>query len=279
MADATRLETILRRDRWIVIGALTVVTAAGWAYLLQGAGTGMRPIDMAVLYPQAPEQGSGISMGQSDWGPGYTLGLFGMWWLMMIAMMLPSAAPMILLYGAATRRHLSDSKDVQGSSNTPFPAIMAFSAGYICSWGAFSMAAVCMQWWLAQGSLLSPMMASNSRMLNSALLIAAGLWQLTPLKSVCLRHCRSPVSFIAAHWRVGTAGAWIMGLRHGTYCLGCCWPLMALLFVGGVMNLLWIAGLALLVLLEKLMPHGEVLGKVLGVALIALGAWLAIAAG
>jgi predicted metal-binding membrane protein len=202
--------------------------------------------------------------------------MFGMWWLMMIAMMLPSAAPMVLLHAMVTRNGLPPDHDAQptASSRQLVQTTTAFVAGYLVMWGAFSLLAVTAQWILQREGLLSPMMTSTSRLLGAGLLLAAGLWQLTPLKAVCLRRCRSPIGFLSMHWRTGTRGAFGMGVKHGAYCLGCCWFLMALLFFGGVMNLIWIAGLALIVLIEKLTPRGEVIGKVTGVLLIAWGAWL-----
>jgi predicted metal-binding membrane protein len=153
----------------------------------------------------------------------------------------------------------------------------AFAAGYLLVWGGFSHFAVALQWGLEAARLLSPMLETSERWLGAAFLVAAGLWQLTPLKARCLSQCRSPLSFLMTRWRPGRAGALRMGLEHGLFCLGCCWFLMALLFFGGVMNLFWIAGLALYVLLEKTLPYGHWLGRVAGVALIAGGTALALA--
>jgi len=213
-----------------------------------------------------------MSMASPTWTLGYTWLMFVMWWLMMIAMMLPSAAPMVLLHATVTRN------GSPGHSRQLVLASTAFVTGYLLMWGAFSLLAVVAQWMLQREGLLSPMMMSTSRLLGAGLLLAAGLWQLTPIKSACLRQCQSPVSFFSRHWRAGTYGAFGMGIKHGAYCLGCCWFLMALLFYGGVMNLIWIAGLALLVLIEKLLPRGETFGKVTGVLLIAWGAWLLVTA-
>ena len=145
-------------------------------------------------------------------------------------------------------------------------------------WGLFSLLAVATQWQLERSALLSPEMRSSSIILGSALLLCAGLWQLTPLKTACLKYCRSPASFLSAHWQPGVGGAFRMGIRHGVYCMGCCWVLMALLFYGGVMNLIWIIGLALFVLAEKLIPAGLMFGKVTGLLLIAWGAWVGYSA-
>lgn len=190
--------------------------------------------------------------------------MFLMWTVMMVGMMVPSAAPMTLLYGAVARKAAA-----QGS---PLAPTAVFVAGYLSMWALFSAAATAAQWGLERAALLSPAMVATSPALGAALLIAAGIYQLTPLKRACLRHCRSPAHFLSGHWRGGTTGAFRMGLEHGAYCLGCCWVLMGLLFVGGVMNLLWIAAIALFVLVEKLVPHGVGGGRLAGIAMIAAGA-------
>jgi predicted metal-binding membrane protein len=298
------LEVVLRRDRVVVTFVLVTVIAACWLYLLAGAVTGMYPHKMAALVPiqmnMAPSMPGTASMsghetmtgasGQAStadmlisritWTHSYAFLMFSMWWLMMIVMMLPSAAPMVLLHAAVTRKGLARA-DVAGP-NTPSHRLLltttAFIAGYLAMWGAFSLVAVVAQWALARGELLSAMMMSTSKLLGSGLLLAAGVWQLTPFKTVCLRHCRSPISFLSTHWHPGVGGAFRMGIEHGVFCLGCCCFLMALLFYGGVMNLIWIIGLALLVLAEKMMPAGVAFGRVTGVLLIAWGVWLGFTA-
>jgi len=192
--------------------------------------------------------------------------MFVMWAVMMVAMMLPSAAPMILTFAAVQRR-----RQAQGGAFVPTGV---FIAGYLLVWAAFSLLATSAQYGLERAALVSPMMGKVAPWLGAALLIGAGLFQFAPLKDVCLDKCRSPLSFIMTDWRDGTRGALVMGLRHGAYCAGCCWALMALLFVGGVMNLLWVAALALFVLIEKVVPAGGRLGKAGGFALIAWGAWI-----
>ena len=294
------LEVVLRRDRRTVTVVLVTVITASWLYLLAGAGTGMYPHEMAALVPaqtsmepsmpgtaslsghetmtgaSGPSSMAGMSMSPVAWTPSYALLMFSMWWLMMIAMMLPRAAPMVRLHAAVTRKGLARAGDA--GPNAPSQRLhlstTAFIAGYLVMWGAFSLVAAVAQWALERGELLSAMMMSTSRFLDSGLLLAAGLWQLTPLKNVCLRHCRSSISFLASHWRPGVAGAFRMGVEHGAFCLGCCWSLMALLFYGGVMNLIWIIGLALFVLAEKMMPAGVAFGRVTGLLLVALGVWL-----
>lgn len=183
-----------------------------------------------------------------------------MWAAMMVAMMLPSAAPAILLY-ARVHRH---------SRGSGTPPTMAFLAGYLACWFGFSMLAAALQL-----AIVSPMsMALESSVASAALLIAAGLYQLSPLKDACLSRCRSPAEFISRHYRPGAWGAARLGLLHGGYCVGCCWLLMALLFVGGAMNLLWVAGLTLLVAAEKLLPGGSWIARITGVALIGWGVTL-----
>jgi predicted metal-binding membrane protein len=181
----------------------------------------------------------------------------------------PTAAPMTLIYAAVARK--------AAMQHNPVAPTFVFVAGYVAVWSAFSIAATTAQSLLDRWALLSPMMVSNSALLGGGLLIVAGLYQLTPLKRACLEHCRSPAHFIARHWRGGTPGAFVMGLRHGAYCLGCCWALMALLFVGGVMNLLWVAAIAVFVLVEKTLPFAEIGGRIAGGAMIALGVVVAIA--
>ncbi|HUO82467.1 MAG TPA: DUF2182 domain-containing protein [Gammaproteobacteria bacterium] len=239
---------MVRRDRLVVLLALLAVIALAGSYILTGAG-----LDMSgpMVMPMA-------------WTPAYALLMFVMWWTMMIAMMLPSAAPMILFFATANRRWRS-----QGA---PFVPTGIFAGGYLLAWGGFSLAATGLQWGLESLGLLSSMeMASTSTALGGALLIAAGLYQLTPLKHACLRRCRSPLEFVTTQWRSGYRGALRMGAVHGLYCLGCCWVLMSLLFYGGVMNPYWIIGLAALILLEKSAPAGHWLGYASGAGLIVWG--------
>jgi predicted metal-binding membrane protein len=203
------------------------------------------------------------------WSLSYWLIVFFMWAAMMVAMMLPSASPMVLLY-ARVARHADDLR--------ARAAIPAFASGYLAIWILFSLLAVIVQWGLERLGAMSAMMSVSAGVLSGGLLIAAGLYQLTPLKAACLTHCRAPASFLAAHWRKGMGGAWRMGFVHGLYCVGCCAVLMALLFVGGVMNLIWIAGLTLLVAIEKLAPFGAAAVKTVGAILIAGGVALVLAA-
>ncbi len=251
------LERLLKRDRQIVVTGLAAVSLASWLYILAGAGMEMDMTGGGAMMVMAPA-----------WTPAYFVLMLAMWWVMMVAMMLPSAAPMVLLFATVNRKSRQ-----QGRTYVPTGV---FAAGYLVAWGGFSVIAVIAQWELEQLTLLSPMMQTTSGYLGAALLVGAGVYQLTPLKQACLRHCRSPFDFIAHHWRKGTGGAFRMGLEHGLFCLGCCWVLMALLFYGGVMNLWWIAGLAFYILLEKLIPAGQRLGRYTGVLLIVWGVWILV---
>ena len=258
--DTTTLEAILRRDRAVVVVTLVAVITIAWIWILLGAGTGMSTWDMALGWG-AP--GMANVMVPAVWTLGYAGLMFVMWWAMMAAMMLPSAAPILLLFARINRN--------QKAGGRPFIPAGIFAAGYLVAWGGFSALATGLQWQLEQLGLLSPMMATTSYWLGSAILLAAGVWQLTPIKTICLRHCRSPMGFLVQSWRPGRLGAFGMGLEHGTYCLGCCWFLMGLLFFGGIMNLFWIIGLAGFVLLEKTTPMGSWIGRIVGIGVAVWG--------
>jgi predicted metal-binding membrane protein len=258
----------LRRERVIVWIALAILTLLAWLWVFVGAGTGMSIIAMTT-WQFPPPRPSIIAPG--DWAPAYWLTMLGMWWVMMIAMMVPSAAPMILLH-ARVACHGQERGGVPGRASTA-----AFVAGYLACWLGFSAIATLLQFGLERFGLLDGMMMwSTERWLTAGLLIGTGLYQLSPLKTVCLTQCRSPAEFLARHWRPGRLGAFRLGVRHGAYCLGCCWALMLLLFAAGIMNLLWIAGLSILVLLEKLAPFGAALTKPLAVLLLFAGAALLV---
>lgn len=191
---------------------------------------------------------------------------FAMWAVMMAGMMAPSATPMILLFGAS---------EATAKKRMPFLGTGAFAAGYLAVWTVFSALAALAQWGLHQAAMLSPAMSVLSPRLGAAVLVIAGAYQLSPWKNQCLTHCRSPLSFLMTHWRPGKRGAFSIGAHHGSYCLGCCWALMAILFVVGVMNLLWVAGLTIFVLLEKIGPKGAFVARLGGVALIVAAiAWI-----
>ncbi len=263
------LEALLRRDRWIVGAGLAVICAISWGYVLSGAGTGMNVLNMTTW--QFPPPVTTRMHGTAEaWSAGYWTTMIVMWWVMMIAMMVPSAAPMILLH-ARVFRHGQKRGQIPGG---PVPTL-PFVSGYLLAWLGFSIATTALQWALERAGLMNAlMMWSTSAALTGTFLIAAGVYQLSPLKHVCLNHCRSPADFLSRHWRKGAAGTWRMGVDHGLYCVGCCWFLMALLFAGGVMNLVWIAGLAILVLAEKIAPRGDLIAKCGGGAMALAGIWV-----
>ena len=257
VADSPALERVLRHDRLIVVGGLASVVVLSWIYILAGAGMNMDAGSGAA-------QESGMMAMQTAWTPAYFGVMAVMWWVMMMAMMLPSAAPMVLLFAAINRKNREAAR--------PYVPTTIFAGGYVAAWAGFSLVATMLQWWLDHMVLLSPIMASNTALLGAGLLIAAGIYQITPLKHACLRHCRTPLDFLGRRWRSGVLGAFTMGLEHGMFCLGCCWVLMGLLFYGGVMSLWWIAGLAAYILFEKLAPAGHWIGRLGGAVLILWGA-------
>jgi predicted metal-binding membrane protein len=239
-----------RRDRFLALGALVAVAGVAWAYTVHVAG-----MDHAAMAPMA---GAG-------WGAGELAGLFVMWTGMMTAMMVPTATPVFLLFLSVMRRR-------HGAA--PLPLTAAFVGGYLTIWTGFSAVAALCQYGLHGAALLSPDAMRVAPPFAGLLLIAAGVWQWTPMKQACLTHCRSPLHFLTTTWREGAGGAFAMGARHGIWCVGCCWMLMTLLFVVGVMNLVWVAALSALVLVEKIAPQGLRLGRAWGVLLVAAGVWL-----
>ncbi len=268
MSD-TPLEAVLKRDRAIVATGLLVLAAFAWIYTISDArGMG----EMGV-----PSTGTGETTMSSDamsavvmpmteaWTPRQALMVFVMWAVMMVAMMVPSAAPMVLLFAALNRK--------KQEREMPYVPTSLFLAGYLVVWVAFSALVTLAQWGLQRAALLSPMMVSTSAIFGGAVLIAAGIFQWTPLKNACLYHCRSPLSFLTSHWRDNAAGAFRIGLHHGAYCVGCCWMLMLLLFVTGVMNLVWVTLIAAFVLAEKVVPAGVALAvsRSAGAAVVAWG--------
>ena len=251
----TPLEAVLKRDRVVVLAGIVSITALCWVYLVRMAHA-MADMPMSM--------GDAMALTQvQPWTAAYFTMMLVMWIVMMIGMMTPTAAPMVLVFARFNR--------TRQERGQPFVPTGAFLAGYLLVWTAFSLAATLLQWALDQAALLSPMMVSNSPAFGGGILIAAGVFQLTPAKNACLAHCRSPMQFFMEGWRDGVGGALRMGLEHGTYCMGCCWILMCLLFFGGVMNLVWIATITIFVLIEKIAPHGLAIGRVTGVALVAGG--------
>lgn len=253
---------LLLRQRVAILAALGGVSLIAWLYLV-------------LLALRMPDMGGGSVAGMA--GMAMTRGfqawtasdfglMFVMWWVMMLGMMLPSAAPMILTFA-----RINASQRAKGQAFVP---TSVFAAGYLIAWGGYSLLATVAQWGLERVALLSPSMHTTSPLLGGALFLLAGVYQFTPLKLACLRHCRSPIGFILNAWRGGTTGALVMGLRHGVECLGCCWFLMALLFVGGVMNLLWVATIAAFVFIEKIVPRGPWIARLAGAAMGGFGIWL-----
>jgi len=254
----TLFQNVLRRDRLFAVLALAAVSAAAWAYTVFGVGMNMTAIDMTAMPSDMP-------MPLDAWDLRKSALMFAMWWIMMIAMMLPSAAPMVLLYQRVAERG-------RMARTGMYTALFAF--GYLLVWGLFSLAATVLHAGGEVSGGVNGMMASSSRALDGALLVIAGVWQLTPLKNRCLEACRSPVEFLGRIWTPGATGALGMGIRHGAFCVGCCWAMMLLLFVGGVMNLYWIGGLALLALAERAVPMWHRVERPIGVIAIVVGVFL-----
>jgi predicted metal-binding membrane protein len=265
MFEAPAFERLLKRDRVITLVGLTALCALAWLYVVTGVGLGMSAWEMTTLalfpHQHARDVMPGMDMGAAPaWGFATWALMIAMWWIMMIAMMTPSATPTILLYARVYRHAL-----VQGQIQDKLAPTGAFAAGYLLVWLGFAAAAATLHWALERTGLVSGMMmGSQSRLLSGVVLITAGIYQLSP-------HCRTPTSFLSRHWRPRALGALRLGVMHGGYCVGCCWLLMVLLFVGGVMNLTWIAALAILVLVEKVLPPGQWVGRGVGIALIVWG--------
>jgi predicted metal-binding membrane protein len=259
------LETVLRRDRIVVAVALFVLTALAWAYVLFLAAT-MSMAAAASPMPGMDMASMNVGPANRSWQAAEVFFPLAMWAVMMVGMMTPSAAPMILLYARVGRQARAQGK--------PFAAAGWFAGGYLLAWTGFAALASLTQAALANAALITPMLRIASTATGGAVLIAAGLYQFTPLKYSCLSQCQAPLQFLQRQggFRSDSLGSLQLGLRHGLYCIGCCWALMALLFVGGVMNVLWIAVLSVLVLLEKILPSGRILPRAVGVVLIAAGA-------
>jgi len=259
------VERIMAHEIWVVIGSVSLIVLLAGVYTFMGVGMSMSALDMTRM---AGPIGEPMAMGPpAQWDWVYALFVFLMWWVMMVAMMTPSAAPVLLLFTALKR---------QGKQKAQATSLsITFLLGYLLAWMGFSAVATLLQWLTEIAGLANgPMMTIDSKPVAGIVLLAAGSYQFSSLKAACLRHCRSPAHFLSATNRRGYFGALLMGMHHGAYCLGCCWALMALLFVGGIMNLYWIVGLALYVLAEKLIPYPRLLSRATGVALIAAGVWL-----
>lgn len=253
----TPVESLLLRDRLLVGAALVVAVALCWAWIVPMAR------DM-----YGSMNGASAWMMTGTWDVTHLALLFAMWTVMMAGMMLPSAAPALFLYGGVIRR----SADAARATSH----VYAYAGGYLLVWTAYSLVATILQRLLARWLLISPMMDARDARFGGALLIVAGFYQFTPFKRACLASCRHPVEFIVRHWKPGLWGGFYLGAAQGLYCLGCCWALMMLLFVGGVMNLWWIAALTVFVLLEKAAPFGEKGGRYSGLVIGAVGVWILV---
>lgn len=254
MTDSSTLENILKKDRFIIVSGLFVICVLSWLYIIY-LYRQMVVMDMSALFfamPMTPE-----------WTATDFLLLFLMWLVMMIAMMTPSVAPLILIFAMVNRQ--------RKQQKTPFVSTGYLLAGYFLVWAAFSLVATILQWLLQHIALLNPEMETTSKILGAIILMTAGAFQFTPLKQRCLNYCRTPIDFIHRNWKEGKYGALRMGIENGMYCLGCCWILMILLFVSGIMNILWIAIIALFVLIEKVLPLIKWITFVAGAALIIYG--------
>ncbi len=243
---------ILRRERWLILGSMAVVITLAWTYTVHMAGhmpLSEATVSMPIVQPWT-------------WTGGLTA--FLMWSVMMVGMMLPTAAPWVLTLAGLTR------KEEQTGLLT---ATGGFLIGYLTVWTGFSLAASLLQWMLHDYGLLSPWIGRVSSQPGAVVLILAGIYQWLPIKYACLKHCRSPLSFFLTSWRDGRFGAARMGMQHGLFCVGCCWTLMALSFVVGVMNLLWMAGITIFVFVDHVLPMGKWLSKGAGVALVIWGGW------
>ncbi|MDQ0470524.1 DUF2182 domain-containing protein [Labrys wisconsinensis] len=286
-AADTAIAALLKRDRVVVAAALAGLTLLAWAYLfwlsahmampaagaaMSGdmAGMDMAGMDMGPAGGGAGGMAAAVAPAFRIWAPVDFAVMFAMWSVMMVGMMTPSVAPMVLLYAGVGRK--------AAQSGRPFASTGWFFAGYIVVWIGFSALATGAQWALTALALLTPGMAAASTLLGAAVLVAVGLYQWTPLKQTCLRACQSPLGFLMAHggFRAAPLGALRLGMLHGAYCLGCCFALMGLLFVGGIMNVLWIAGLTILILLEKLVPAGQLIPRISGALIAAAGIWLLV---
>jgi len=254
------IESVVRRDRLAVGVALAGIGGVAWFYLIfeteRFAATGICHCASTAI--------GGPNL--EAWAPQTLLPLLLMWVEMMVAMMLPAVAPLVLLFSKVAR-----SRAERGQPHVP---TIFFASGYFAVWSVFSLGAAIAQWTLHGVALLSPQMAAKSSILCGLLFVGAGLFQFSPFKNVCLNHCRSPLTFLMTEWRNGATGAFRMGWRHGLFCTACCWLLMLLLFAVGVMNLLWIALLAIFALTERIAPRSWCLAQVSGLVLVALGTWM-----
>ena len=269
-ANSTAVESLIQRDKVTTIIAIAILIGVTFTYTVLGVGMNMSAIQMTPGLGQSqmsmPNMSAMKNMAATPavWTFNYSVLMFFMWWTMMIAMMLPSASPMILLYTALIRR-TKKTKSIMRQ-------VTSFICGYLLAWAAFSLFAAALQSQLELRDWMSPMMMEATNIyLAAGILIAAGVYQITPLKTVCLEKCRQPASFLANYKNTWGNSPLKIGLVHGFYCVGCCWFLMGLLFFGGIMNLYWIVGLIIFVAIEKLHEKGIIFGKILGGGAIVSG--------
>ena len=250
--DHTPIESLLKRDRVLVVVGILLIAVLAWAYTAY-ASYDMQSIGVVMGMPKTG------SWSTVDWGS-----MFLMWTVMMTAMMVPTAAPMVLVFTAVNRKRQEQRR--------PFVPTSVFMSGYIAVWCGFAAAATVANWALHSNGQLDIMLGTTtSSYVGGVILVVSGIFQWSSLKYACLSHCRSPLSFLMTDWKEGIGGALMMGLKHGSYCVGCCWALMVLLFVLGVMNLVWIAALTAFVLLEKVLPRGQTISRASGICLLTWG--------
>jgi len=256
--ESSKIESLLQREQLLVFSGLALITVLAWAYMLHMAwgmvGKGM-DINLACL---------------GHWGPGDLAHMFIMWSIMMVAMMVPSASPMIIIFASVNRQR----SGMQG----PFIPTWLFVLGYLTAWTVYSALATLVQWGLHTAALLTHTLVITSPLLAALLLVATGIFQWTPFRDACMTQCRSPFGFIITEWREGRWGALIMGLKHGIYCVGCCWMLMTLCFALGVMNMLWMAALTAFMLLEKITDN-KWISRTAGLILVVWGLWVVAGGG
>ncbi|MFQ5596826.1 MAG: DUF2182 domain-containing protein [Nitrospiria bacterium] len=268
MAQITLFESVLKRDRFLIAASLMIMAALSWAYMVYLAWN-MRIMDMAEAVPRDVR---GMVMTQvMSWSIVDFAMTVVMWVVMMVAMMVPAAVPMVLLFATVNRK--------RRERQCPFIPTGVFLSGYLLVWWGFAILAALAQWGLHQRALLPSKMDGVPPVFGGVILITAGIFQWTPLKSVCLKHCRTPLDHLVAHWREGRRGALLMGVEHGVFCLGCCWFLMGLMFVAGVMNLVWMAGVAAYILIEKIIPErtwGNIVTWSVGAGMVIWGAWMVL---
>lgn len=244
MIRRTHISAALRFDRTLMLGLIAVMTALAWAYMVRASAT---------------MQGGPMDV----WGASEFVLTFAMWSVMMVAMMLPSAAPMVVTFSSVCRRR----------GGRPWQRTALFVAGYLTVWTFYSLCPTGAQWALHAVAMTIPQSHTAGPYVGGGVLAAAGIFQLTPIKHACLRRCRSPIGFLMTEWRTGRLGAWLVGLRHGRFCVGCCWALMSVMFVVGTMNLLWMVALAVFCAAEKIAPRGVWIGRAGGLVLAGWGAW------